>query len=86
MIGSYDNRVTFTAAEREPLGRSTRKYLRMKLPSRPRSGPPHLRQTISRSRESGPASARTSLYFAPQFGQSKRVVEVLAGMARVIAD
>jgi transposase len=53
------------------LGRPTRKYLRMNLPSRPWSGAPHRRHTIWRSGGGSP-SARTSLYSARQFGQSKR--------------
>jgi hypothetical protein len=53
--------------------RPTRKYLRMNLPSRPLSGAPHRRHSIWWS-GGGPASARTSLYSAAQFGQSKRVV------------
>lgn len=55
------------------LGRSTRKYLRMNLPSHPWSGAPHRRHTIWRSGGGSP-SARTSLYSAWQFGQLKRDV------------
>jgi hypothetical protein len=48
----------------------TKKYLSRKPPSRPRSGPPQLRQVISRSVVGpGGASIRTTLYSAPQLGQ-----------------
>jgi hypothetical protein len=45
----------------------------MNLPSHPWSGASHRRHAIWRS-GSGPASARTSLYSARQFGQSKREI------------
>jgi hypothetical protein len=51
------------------LGRSARKYLITKAPSRAASGPPQLRQVTSRSFAAGAASTRTTLYFAPQCGQ-----------------
>jgi len=57
-------------------GRSTKKYLKMYLPSRPRSGPPHLRQVSCWSGKVSFVSTRTSLYCAPQFGQSNGVASV----------
>ena len=50
---------TYPAAYFRYPGRATRKYLRMSAPSRPRRGPPHARQVISRS-FAGAASIRTT--------------------------
>ena len=54
------------------LNREIKKYLKRKAPSRPGSGPPQLRQTISRSVVGpGRASIRTTSYSAPQVGHLK---------------
>lgn len=54
------------------LNREIKKYLKRKAPSRPRSGPPQLRQTISRSVVGpGGASVRTTSYSASQVGHLK---------------
>jgi hypothetical protein len=58
-------------------GRSAKKYLKMYPPSRPCSGPPHLRQLSCWSGKVSFVSTRTSLYWAPQFGQSNGVVSVI---------
>jgi hypothetical protein len=48
------------------------KYFSACAPSRPWNGAPQLRQVTCRFIVFGSASTRTSLYFALQFGQSKR--------------
>ena len=54
------------------LNREIKKYLKRKAPSRPGSGPPQLRQTISRSVVGpGGASIRTTSYSAPRVGHLK---------------
>jgi hypothetical protein len=58
-------------------GRSTKKYLRIYRPPRPRSGPPHLRQPSCWSGKVSFVSMRTSLYCAAQFGHSNGVVSVI---------
>jgi hypothetical protein len=66
-------------------GRSVRKYLRTNGPSRPSSEPPQDKHVISRSVVgSRGASARTSKYFAAQFGHSNRVEGELGMTKRLI--
>ena len=66
-------------------GRSVRKYLRTNGPSRPFSEPPQDKHVISQTGvgSRGP-SARTSKYFAAQFGHSNRVEGELDMTKRLI--
>jgi hypothetical protein len=65
----------------------TKKYLRRKPPSRPQSGPPQLRQVISRSVVGpGGASTRTTLYSAPQLGQFASSAGEVSDMSRKLGS
>src|SRR5262249_60258705 len=51
--------------------RTTKKYVKTHIPSRPRKDPPQLTHLTSRSAVGwGGTSTRTISYFAPQLGQS----------------